>query len=69
MANDQISKTLGISESTIGYYREKSIDLISNIPSNLLKQYLDEIQKIKIYSKNPFYNNLITSFGLNKYLF
>ena len=30
--------------------------------------YLDEIQKIKSYSNNPFYNNLIFSFGLNKYL-
>ena len=28
MANDQISKTLGISESTIGYYREKQTNLI-----------------------------------------
>ena len=34
----------------------------------LKHQYLDEIQKIKIYSKNPFYTNLITSFGLSTYI-
>jgi hypothetical protein len=34
----------------------------------LKQQYLDEIQKIKIYSKNPFYTNLITSFGLSTYI-
>jgi len=36
MANDQISKTLGISESTIGYYREKQINLIDKRSSKLL---------------------------------
>ena len=37
MANDQISKTIGISESTIGYYREKPNNLISKRSSNLSK--------------------------------
>ena len=36
MANDQISKTLGISESTIGYYREKQKNLIDKRSSKLL---------------------------------
>ena len=36
MANDQISKTLGISESTIGYYREKQNNLIGKRASKLL---------------------------------
>ena len=36
MANDQISKTLGISESTIGYYWEKQNDLIGKRASKLL---------------------------------
>ena len=34
----------------------------------LRNKYLEEIQKIKSYSNNPFYNNLIVSFGLNQYL-
>ena len=34
----------------------------------LNKKYFEEIQKIKSYSENPFYDNFITSFGLNKYL-
>jgi len=34
----------------------------------LKNQYFEEIQKIKSYSENPFYDNFITSFGLNKYL-
>ena len=46
---------------------EEKLDYTDN-EIKLKKQYLDEIQKIKIYSKNPFYNNLITSFGLNTYL-
>ena len=36
MANDQISKTLGISESTIEYYREKPNNLIGKRASKLL---------------------------------
>ena len=36
MANDQISKTLGISESAIGYYRDKQINLIDKRSSKLL---------------------------------
>ena len=36
MANDQISKTLRISESTIGYYREKPNNLIGKRASKLL---------------------------------
>jgi DNA-binding NarL/FixJ family response regulator len=39
MANDQISKTLGISESTIGYNRERPNNLISKrsprLPKNI----------------------------------
>ena len=46
---------------------EEKLDYTDN-EIKIKKQYLDEIQKIKIYSKNPFYNNLITSFGLNTYL-
>ena len=34
----------------------------------LRNKYLEEIQKIKSYSNNPFYNNLIVSFGSNQYL-
>jgi DNA repair exonuclease SbcCD ATPase subunit len=34
----------------------------------LKQQYIDEIQKIKTYLKNPFCNNLIISTGLNQYL-
>ena len=37
IANDQISKTLGISESFIGYYRERINNLISKRPSKLPK--------------------------------
>ena len=37
MTNDQISKTLGISESTIGYYREKPNNLIGKRSSKLPK--------------------------------
>ena len=36
MVNGQISKTLGISESTIGYYREKPNNLIGKRFSKLL---------------------------------
>ena len=43
MANDQISKTLGISESTIGYYRDKQINLIDNskLLINISMKYID----------------------------
>lgn len=34
----------------------------------IMKQYKDEIEKIKKYSNNPFYSNFIFSFGLNKYI-
>ena len=37
MANEQISKSLLISESTIGYYMEKPNDLISKRSSMLPK--------------------------------
>ena len=40
----------------------------SNEEIKLKNNYLNEIQKIKSYSNNPFYNNLIVSFGLNQYL-
>lgn len=37
----------------------------TNDEIKLKNKYLEEIQKIKSYSNNPFYNNLIASFGLN----
>ena len=40
----------------------------SNEEIKLKNNYLNEIQKIKSYSNNPFYNNLIFSLGLNQYL-
>ena len=40
----------------------------TNDEIKLKNNYLKEIQKIKSYSNNPFYNNLIVSFGLNQYL-
>jgi len=40
----------------------------TNDEIKLKNKYLVEIQKIKSYSNNPFYNNLIVSFGLNQYL-
>ena len=40
----------------------------TNDEIKLKNKYLEEIQKIKFYSNNPFYNNLIVSFGLNQYL-
>lgn len=40
----------------------------TNEEIKLKNKYLEEIQKIKSYSNNPFYNNLIVSFGLNQYL-
>ena len=40
----------------------------TNDEIKLKNKYLEEIQKIKSYSNNPFYNNLIVSFGLNQYL-
>ena len=50
--NDQISKTLGISESTIGYYREKPNNLIGKRASKLLINFQALIinnKDIKIY--------------------
>ncbi len=40
----------------------------TNDEIKLKNKHLEEIQKIKSYSNNPFYNNLIVSFGLNQYL-
>ena len=40
----------------------------TNDEIKLKNKYLEEIQKIKSYSNNPFYNNLIFSLGLNQYL-
>lgn len=40
----------------------------TNDEIKLKNKYLEEIQKVKSYSNNPFYNNLIVSFGLNQYL-
>ena len=40
----------------------------TNDEIKLKNKYLEEMQKIKSYSNNPFYNNLIVSFGLNQYL-
>ena len=42
------------------YYTEDEI--------KLKNQYLNKIQKIKDYSKNPFFDNFINSFGLSNYL-
>ena len=40
----------------------------TNEEMDLRNKYFEEIKKIKSYSDNPFYNNFVTSFGLNKYL-
>ena len=45
MSNAQISKTLGIPESTIRYYRKRPNNLItkrsSKLPRKLLKKFID----------------------------
>ena len=56
---EEINKKYIVKEEKLEYTNEEI---------KLKNQYLDEIQKIKSYSENPFYNNFITSFGLNKYL-
>ena len=48
-------------------FNEEKLDYTDN-EIKIKNQYLDEIQKIKKYSKNPLYNNFITSFGINTYL-
>ena len=40
----------------------------TNEEMDLRNKYFEEIKKIKSYSDNPFYNNFVTSFGLNIYL-
>ena len=56
---EKLNETYIIKEEKLEYTNEEI---------KLKNKYLDEIQKIKSYSDNPFYNNLIVSFGLNKYL-
>ena len=46
MTNAQISKTLGIPESTIRYYRKRPSNLISKRSSKLPKKYIDEIYRL-----------------------
>ena len=46
MTNIQISKTLGIPESTIRYYRKRPDNLISQRSSKLPKKYIDEIYRL-----------------------
>ena len=56
---EKLNETYIIKEEKLEYTNEEI---------KLKNKYLDEIKKIKSYSDNPFYNNLIISFGLNKYL-
>ena len=46
MINAHISKTLGIPESTIGYYRKSPNNIISKRYSKLPKKYIDEIYRL-----------------------
>ena len=46
MTNAQISKTLGIPESTIRYYRKRPNNLFSKRSSKLPKKYIDEIYRL-----------------------
>lgn len=48
-------------------YTEEKLDYTEN-ELKLMKQYKNEIEKLKKYSDNPFYNNFIISCKLNKYL-
>ena len=46
MFNAQISKTLGIPESTIRYYRKRPNNLICKRSSKLPKKYINEIYRL-----------------------
>ena len=46
MTNSQISKSLGIPESTIRYYRKRPKNLISKRSSKLPKKYIEEIYRL-----------------------
>ena len=56
---EKLNKKYIIKEQKLEYTEEEI---------KIRNKYLEEIQKIKSYSNNPFYNNLIVSFGLNQYL-
>jgi len=56
---EKLNKKYIINEQKLEYTNEEM---------KLKNKYLEEIQKIKYYSNNPFYNNLIASFGINQYL-
>ena len=56
---EKLNKKYIIKEQKLEYTNEEM---------KLKNKYLEEIQKIKYYSNNPFYNNLIASFGINQYL-
>ena len=46
MTNAQISKSLGVPESTIRYYRKRPKNLISKSSSKLPKKYIEEIYRL-----------------------
>ena len=46
MTNAQISKSLGVPESTIRYYRKRPKNLISKRSSKLPKKYIEEIYRL-----------------------
>ena len=46
MSNTQISKTLGIPESTIRYYRKRPNNLITKRSSKLPRKYIEEIYRL-----------------------
>lgn len=56
---EEINKKYVVKELKLEYTNEEI---------ELKKKYFEEIKKIKSYSDNPFYNNFVTSFGLDKYL-
>jgi len=48
-------------------FQEEKLEYTDN-EKKLKEKYSDEIQKIKSYSDNPYFKNIINSFGINKYL-
>lgn len=56
---EEINKKYVVKEEKLEYTNEEI---------KLKNKYFEEIKKIKSYSDNPFYNNFVASFGLDKYL-
>jgi len=53
-SNAQISKTLGIPESTIRYYRKRTSNLEVKRKSKLPKKYINKIYEMASNKTNPF---------------